>query len=90
MLLNEWEFRLVMGESWDYRHEFINNFFCVCRRSDSVLLEYSIYLNDLNDILLRGKCSGCGNIASRYIETGENQANYEAAERIRQMKKSKG
>lgn len=33
--------------------------------------------------MLKGKCSGCERNAVRYIETGEDKENFEAAVRIR-------
>ncbi|MHA2032645.1 MAG: hypothetical protein ACW99Q_25015 [Candidatus Kariarchaeaceae archaeon] len=85
--LNPWEFQLVMGEAWDDREILINNFFCDCKSPNRQLIGYKIYLNDINDIILRGKCSGCKTIVARYIETGENSKSVEAANRIRKMKK---
>ena len=39
-------------------------------------------LANINDIVLKGLCSGCKTIAARYIETGETTESIEAAERI--------
>ena len=85
--LNEWEYQLVMGEAWEHRDLFINNFFCNCGVENRKLIDVKVYLNDINDIILRGKCSGCNTIAARYIETGENPDSAEAGKRIRKMKK---
>lgn len=84
--LNQWEFRLVMGESWQHRDLFIENFACDCNSPDKKLIDFKVYVNDLNDLVLRGKCSGCNTIAARYIETGENKESCKAAERIKKMK----
>ena len=86
--LNQWEFRLVMGESWHDSDLFFENFYCDCKNSDKKLIDVKIYLNDLNDLVLRGKCSACNTIAARYIETGENENSFKAAERIKRMKKN--
>lgn len=88
--LNQWEFQLVMGKDWEHRDIFVNNFYCDYKNPDRQLIEYKIYLNDIYDIILKGKCSACRTIAARYIETGENQKNVEASERIRKMKKNSG
>ena len=87
--LNEWEFRLIMDDSWEHLPEIIENIFCQCKSPNKKLIDYKIYLVDLNDIVLRGMCSGCNTIAARYIETGEGKTNLEVAERIRKMKNKK-
>lgn len=84
--LNQWEFRLIMGESWQDRDLFIDNIFCDCSSPEKKLIDFKIYLNDLNDLVLRGKCSSCNTIAARYLETGENEESNKAAERIKKMK----
>lgn len=88
--LNQWEFQLIMGEAWDDREIFINNFFCDCKSPNRQLIDFKVYLNDINDIVINGICSGCKTIAARYIETGENAKSIEAAERIRKMKMDNG
>ena len=84
--LNQWEFQLVMGEAWEKRDIYINNIFCDCKTPNKQLIDYNVYLNDINDIVLKGLCSGCKTIAARYIETGETTESIEAAERIRKLK----
>jgi hypothetical protein len=84
--LNQWEFQLIMGDSWEYLEMFLNNIFCDCDAPNKKLIDYKVYLNDLNDIILKGKCSGCKTIAARYIETGESKKNTDVAVRIRKMK----
>lgn len=84
--LSDWEFRLVMGDSWGDRHIYLNSIFCSCGAPEKTLIDFKVYLNDLNDLVLRGLCSGCHTIAARYIETGENADNSTVAERIRKAK----
>ena len=38
-------------------------------------------MNDLNDVILDGKCAVCGDPVNRYTETGENE------EYVRRIKK---
>lgn len=87
ILLNDWEFQLVMGEAWEHLPILVNSIFCMCEAEEKHLIDYKAYLTDLNDIVLRGKCSGCNTIAARYIETGENKESAEAGKRLRKMKK---
>lgn len=55
---------------------------CFCRHCaidyESTIINYTISLNTLNDIVLDGYCSDCYTKISRYIETGDSDvtANY--------------
>ena len=86
--ISNFEFRLIMGDSWKHLNIFTESIFCTCSSPEKKLVDYKVYLTKLNDIVLQGKCSGCMTIAARYIETGENEANFEVAERIRELKKN--
>jgi len=57
----------------DFFNYAVKNVFCVnCRQSyNSEIVNYSIFLNDLNDLVQSGFCKECGHTAGRYIETGE-------------------
>ena len=37
----------------------------------STIVNYEVYLNDLDDIILKGFCAKCGKPVNRYLETGE-------------------
>lgn len=45
--------------------------FCTCPAPTKRLVGYRVFVNDLNDVVLRGTCSACGHLAARYAETGE-------------------
>ena len=85
--LNEWEFRLLMGEAWEHRQLFLDSIFCLCASEEKTLVEFKIYLNTLNDLVLRGKCSACGELAARYIEIGEDPEKFKAGEHLRNARK---
>ncbi|MBL4862826.1 MAG: hypothetical protein JKY09_07415 [Crocinitomicaceae bacterium] len=53
---------------------FLENIFCPnCKNPElKKLVDYKIYIDELNDTILKGKCAGCSELAIRYIETGEN------------------
>lgn len=88
--LGEMEFRIIMGDSWQHLNVLTANVFCDCSSAEKRLVEYIPYLTKLNDIVLKGNCSGCGLKAARYIETGESPEKSMEAERIRkQFAKSK-
>jgi hypothetical protein len=75
--------RQMLMESWDQLDIFLESIFCTCGVESKKLVQYKPYLNNLNDVILRGKCSGCNTIATRYIETGERKGVELIAKRIR-------
>jgi len=46
--------------------------FCPCDRPGRHLVDYTVHVNRLNDLVLQGACSACGGTAGRYLETGED------------------
>lgn len=57
-----------------------------CRQCEnkynSTITNYSILLNELLDIELKGSCADCGNPVGRYIETGDHAVTAKNAEAI--------
>jgi len=62
---------------------------CRCAKCNtsytSTIIDYKIFLNDLDDIILEGFCEKCGSRINRYLETDE-VIKYQ--ERIRKVKKN--
>ena len=56
--------------------------FCNVSGYGSTITNYTIQLNDLYDIVLKGFCLKCSNSVGRYIETGDNPATAKNAEAI--------
>lgn len=48
--------------------------FCSCDTPGRHITNYTVHVNTLNDLVLRGVCSACGGPAGRYLETGEDPA----------------
>ena len=46
--------------------------FCPCEAPGRHIVNYTVHVNKLNDLILRGTCSACGGPAGRYLETGED------------------
>lgn len=68
------ELIVIYGKGYHFFEEkIIPNCWCVkCRTHyKSTIINYEIFLNDLNDIVLKGFCAKCGNRVNRYLETGE-------------------
>ena len=85
--INEFEFKLVMGDSWEHLNIYIESIFCTCSASNKKIIDYKIYLTELNDVILKGKCRECKTIAARHIETEEKDENFIGASRIKEIKK---
>jgi hypothetical protein len=83
--LEQMEFRMIMGSSWSHLEDYTGQIFCTCGSPEKRLINYKPYLTYILDIVLKGLCSGCNTIASRYIETGEDPEKAAIAERIRQL-----
>lgn len=49
----------------------------------STIINYKIFLNDLNDIILEGFCKNCDQPMSRYVETGEVEKYQERIEEVK-------
>lgn len=85
--LNEIELRIILGEeASSILRLFQKNIFCTCDNESVELVNYKPYLNDINDVFLKGYCSGCNNPANRYIETGEVKECCEAIDRIKALR----
>jgi len=87
--IGPFQLQLMFGEAWQGDIDlFLSSIFCDCEVSNKRLINYKSYLNSLNDITLRGICSGCRSIAIRYIETGERKEIEEIANKIRKLNKN--
>lgn len=61
--------------------------YCPCDTPGRHIVNYTVHVNTLNDLVLRGACSACGGPAGRYLETGEDP---EKVERIGAMLRERG
>lgn len=64
----------IIGSDWKNYQKIFDN--CHCSKCDkkgysSTIVDYKIFINDLNDVILRGRCAKCGSPLNRYSETGE-------------------
>jgi len=68
---------LIYGNDYDFFcKEILPNCFCdkCCVGGGKPMVgivDYEIFLNDLNNVALKGKCAECGHSIGRYLETGE-------------------
>ena len=68
-----------------YGDRVISNCRCVtCNTSyTSTIVNYDVFLNDLNDTILEGFCAKCGSRINRYLETGEVEKYQKAIHKVR-------
>ncbi|MBD0777861.1 hypothetical protein HPE56_08650 [Maribacter sp. ANRC-HE7] len=86
--IGPFQLQLMFGPSWKEDIEIaVNSIFCDCGAQTKKLVEYKSYLNDLNDVILKGLCNSCNTIAARYIETGERRGIEKIANKIRRLNK---
>lgn len=84
------DIELIMGDRFSFFTEILDNCFCAnCEKHQTSITNYKAYLNNLQDLILKGECIKCGGPVGRYIETGENKESVETAKHIRSIKKSK-
>lgn len=57
----------------DFEQKIIPRCYCANCKSNyqSTITNYKIFLNNLDDIILKGFCKNCGHSMSRYLETGD-------------------
>ena len=80
------QLQLMFGPSWERDIQLAtHSFYCDCGAGNKELANYKSYINDLNDVILKGWCSACRSIAARYIETGERKGIEKIADKIRKL-----
>ncbi len=88
--IGEEDIRIIMQEDYHHWDKLTSNCFCWhCKGEErlTTIVNYKAYLNDLEDILLKGECKTCGHPVNRYIETGENKEKAAVAKHIRLIMK---
>ena len=86
--ITEDDLKIIYGDDYKFfKSKIIPNCFChTCPPSkyDATIVDYDIFLNDLNDVVLKGFCAKCGGKIARCLETGEAP---EYLPRIKKIKK---
>ncbi len=86
--IDSFQLQIMFGPSYKEDIEIaVHSIFCTCGAQTKKLVNYKSYLNDLNDVILKGLCNSCHTIAARYIETGERKGTEKIANKIRQLNK---
>lgn len=71
----------------DFEKNILENVYCAnCSSSyGSVITDFRIFLNDLNDVILEGFCKNCDHPVARYVETGEVEKYLEPIKKIKKI-----
>lgn len=87
--ITEEDLKFIYGDDYGFfQSKILSNCHCTnCPESkyDSIMVNYEIFLNDLNDVVLQGFCAKCNNKIGRYTETGEVE---EYLPRIKEVRKN--
>ncbi|MCX6706170.1 MAG: hypothetical protein NTV24_03670, partial [Candidatus Woesebacteria bacterium] len=71
----EEDLKMIYGDNYDFfQTKILSNCFCpTCNTKGyhSTIINYEIFIDNLNDIILQGFCAECGDKIGRYLETGE-------------------
>lgn len=81
------DLKKIYSKDWNFFYKkILSNCYCgKCKGPyDATIINYEIFLNDLNDVILKGKCKTCGSKIARYMETGEV---FEYTERLEEVRK---
>ena len=84
------DIQVIFGGEMDHFNTILKSVYCTkCGGSyDKTIVNYTAYLNNLNDIVLKGECQTCSGKVGRYLETGESKERFAAADHVRNIKKN--
>jgi len=72
--ISETNLQVILGADYEkFRKTILKNVHCKnCNTPySSTITSYSIFINDLEDIVLEGLCAKCQSPVNRYVEAGE-------------------
>lgn len=85
--IKQQDLRTILGEDFHLLEtETLPNCWCYkcnVKKGKSKIVNFLVFLNDINDIVLRGFCTKCGSRIDRYVEIGEVEKYEEAINKIR-------
>ena len=93
--ITEEELKFIYGADYEFFcDKILPNCFCgFCSKDgrDNVvtIVNYDIFIDDLNDVILQGFCTECGGKVGRYLETGEVEEYIPRVKKVREKYKNK-
>jgi len=90
--ITEEDLKFIHGNDYDlFREKILPNCFCypcIKKGKNMVrIVNYEIFINDLNDVELQGFCAECGGRVGRYSETGEVKEYVPRVKKVREKYK---
>jgi len=83
--IENYDVELIMLDRYEHLSFLLSNSYCVACKDMTTVINYTPYLNRLNDIIFKGFCINCGGPANRYVEIGENPESAEVAKHIKNV-----
>jgi len=83
--IEEYDVEIIMGDQYKNLYILLENSWCVTCNKMATIINYRSFLNNLNDVILKGFCFECGGKVNRYIETGENAHSAAIAKHIKNV-----
>lgn len=72
--ISESDLKNILADDWDFFQEIIiGSGYCGDCGGVVTITDYDVFLNDLFDVILKGRCNKCGNPVNRYAEIGEHE-----------------
>lgn len=78
---------IILDKEFPSLNVFLDSTFCQSCSGQTSIENYTIYLDDVNDLIFDGYCTKCKGPVARYVETGESRVAAGAARHIRTIKK---
>jgi len=91
--ITEADVRLILGEHYPAFREIVETnvycHLCYSKGNPIGIRDYTLLLDDLNNLHLKGLCTQCGGKVARYIEYDENPTIFTRAETFRKDNRSR-
>jgi hypothetical protein len=85
--IEDFDIELIMSGDYQYLDMILANCYCGTCEDTTTIVDYKSYLDNTNDIILKGKCAKCGGGVRRCIETGADRNSMKIARHIKSVLK---
>ncbi len=76
--------QIFSSDYHDFEEKIIPNAYCPHGdQLTTTIVDYQVFINHLDDVILKGKCVKCGKPIARYLETGEVEKYWQEVRKIR-------
>jgi hypothetical protein len=86
--ISQQDLKFILGENYQsFTEKIVHNVFCTCGDTlTTTVVDYKIFVNQLDDIVLRGLCKDCRQPVTRYMQTGEVERYRQRVQKVRKEK----